>query len=372
MSHHPDSRFKTYIQAIGRGQKSGRSLTQTEAFDAMSMILRGKVSSLQIGAFLMLLRVREETSEEIAGFTQACRDHLTYPDMLFENAWENSIDIACYAGKRRQLPWFLLAVALLVEQGKKVFMHGSDEPDTNRLYISRVLEELDSSTNMQEVSMSNAKQTIAVNGFCYMDLHSIHPELNQLIQLRSELGLRSCANTLARLINPSRAKFSIQGVHHLHVDQKHMSVAKRLNDNNVLCFRGEGGEPEINPAKDTELMVYRNNQDQHTSSILKAKQSWQIKPKRLDCDELLTLWQTKEEADVCRINTNETYDNKNYSNQSSYGLLAVITTLASYYQLIYKIEHAEALEKARSTWLNRNPNKLFNQLIHNKRLQAVK
>lgn len=370
MRHHFETKFKTFIQAIGKGKKSGRSLTQLEAFEAMSMILSGNVSNLQIGAFLMLLRVREETSEEIAGFTQACRDHLNYADNVFDNDWENSIDIACYAGKRRQLPWFLLSIAILVEQGKKVFMHGSDEPDTNRLYISKVLEILNLNNNLHMSLMSGAKQSLSENGFCYMDLQNIHSELDELIQLRAQLGLRSCANTLARLINPSRAKYSIQGVHHLHVDHKHMLVAQNLNDNNVLCFRGEGGEPEVNPARDTELLFYRNNKASHTAEVINATQSWQIKPKKLDCNELVILWQSR--ADQCSAkNANEMFDSKNYSNQSSYGLLAVLTTLASYYQLMYDIEHEDALEKARLAWLNRNPNKLFNQLINNTRLHAV-
>ena len=54
--------FVPYLQAIGRGQRSGRTLTQDEACVAMTLLLENKITPEQRGAFLMLLRVREETA----------------------------------------------------------------------------------------------------------------------------------------------------------------------------------------------------------------------------------------------------------------------------------------------------------------------
>ena len=123
--------FKDYINMVGRGQRAGKTLSQQQAYDAMSQILQGKVLPEQLGAFLMLLRVREETAEELAGFTQACREYVE-PEFSQIQA---DLDIGCYAGKRRHLPWFILAMLLLTQQGKKVFLHGTHEPDSKRLYL---------------------------------------------------------------------------------------------------------------------------------------------------------------------------------------------------------------------------------------------
>ena len=63
--------FSEYIKIIGKGQKGGRSLTRDEAYNAMKMVLAGEVTGDQRGAFLMLLRTREETPEEVIGFVDA-------------------------------------------------------------------------------------------------------------------------------------------------------------------------------------------------------------------------------------------------------------------------------------------------------------
>ncbi|MEM0911678.1 MAG: glycosyltransferase, partial [Pseudomonadota bacterium] len=55
--------FSQYVQLIGRGKTAGKYLTQEQAYDAMSMVLNNQTTPEQLGAFLMLLRVREESSE---------------------------------------------------------------------------------------------------------------------------------------------------------------------------------------------------------------------------------------------------------------------------------------------------------------------
>ncbi|MBF7073604.1 glycosyl transferase family protein [Glaciecola sp. MH2013] len=285
----PDqSQFMRYVQAIGRGQRSGRSLEQAEAQDAMRLLLESKVTPEQKGAFLMLLRVREETGAEVAGFTQACRQTLI-DDV---SKVQVDLDIGCYAGKRRQLPWFLLAVACLVENGTSVLMHGTQEPQSKRLYIDTALSQLfkQKANILKASSISDAATKLARQGFVYANLSILHPQLDELIQLRALFGLRSCANTLARMLNPFNANYSVQGVHHKHVDDKHMEVAKRLIEANVLCFRGEGGEPEIDPSKDTRLLFSRSGVN--TEIVVSADQRWELKPKELEVEQLLALWQS--------------------------------------------------------------------------------
>jgi anthranilate phosphoribosyltransferase len=340
--------FVPYLQAIGRGQRSGRSLTQNEAYVAMTLLLENKITPEQRGAFLMLLRVREETAEEIAGFTQACR--ATLPAILTHNKSPLvDLDIGAYAGKRRQLPWFLLAIACLTEQGVKVGMHGTQEPASQRLYIQSVLAQLSSLIGVDEKPSSNNSSNdvsqrqgnfwqantlsdigskIKQSGFVYADLALLHPQLDELIQLRELFGLRSCANTLARLLNPFNAGHSVQGVHHKHVDDKHVSVAHLLNDNNVLCFRGEGGEPEVDPSKESVLKF--NRQGEQQSLLLAPEQRWEVKPKALDVNTLMLVWQGAQ--------------------LHSYGESTVISTLAALLMLLQKQSHSAAFMEAKKLW----------------------
>ena len=80
------------------------------------MILAGRVLPEQLGAFLMLLRVKEESPEEIAGFVRAARASMRPP----AGAPHVDLDWSSYAGKGRQLPWFILSALLLARNGWRV------------------------------------------------------------------------------------------------------------------------------------------------------------------------------------------------------------------------------------------------------------
>ncbi len=127
---HPFARF---INILGRGKTKTRSLTIGEAETAMRMILLGEVLPEQIGAFLMLLRVKEESPEEIAGFVRAVRAQMKMPRVSVDIDWPT------YAGKRRQLPWFLLAALALARSGQRVFMHGVEGHTDGRIYTREAL-----------------------------------------------------------------------------------------------------------------------------------------------------------------------------------------------------------------------------------------
>ncbi|WP_133471748.1 glycosyl transferase family protein [Paraglaciecola marina] len=318
-------KFKDFIRIIGRGQRAGRTLTQSEAKQAMSMLINGEATPEQQGAFLMLLRVREETAEELAGFTEAFRGYNSESLQLLSI----DLDMGCYAGKRRHLPWFLLAAMLLGQNGKRVFLHGTHEPDSKRLYLKEVLPQLgfDISENSEQ-----ARAGLNAFGFAYMDLRSINPQLDRIIQLRDLFGLRSCANTLARLLNPSNATNSLQGIFHRKVDEKHQETAALLEDKNTLCFRGEGGELEFNPLRDVTLFINRGTA-KFTVEIPNTLDTYVTKPKELDPLYLVSVW------------TGQTKDD--------YAEHALLGTLASMLILVDKLDSVAAYAKASRMWETR-------------------
>ncbi|WAJ72054.1 glycosyl transferase family protein [Catenovulum adriaticum] len=327
--------FKEYIKLIGRGQRAGKTLSQSQAFDAMQQILDDKVTPEQLGAFLMLLRVREETAEELAGFVQACRG---YTSSKFDGL-SVDLDMGCYAGKRRHLPWFLLSVMALAKKGIKIAIHGTAEPDSKRLYLKQCLAEFGivPATNKTE-----AEQQLAQFGFCYIELVDIHPKLDQLIQLRALFGLRSSANTLARMLNPLNATYSLHGVHHKHFDIRHSDTAKLTNDNHVICFRGEGGEIEFNPERAATLHCCRKGIQ--NEFVLPARlETWQVKPRELDVSSLKTIWMAQE--------------NNEYATQAIIGTISImlLLTQSEFYTMDNKQEAvASSLQKAEQIWQSRS------------------
>ena len=63
-----------YIKEIGRGKEGARSLTQAQAYDLMSQVLDGRVTDLEVGAFCIAMRIKGESTDELAGFLEATQE----------------------------------------------------------------------------------------------------------------------------------------------------------------------------------------------------------------------------------------------------------------------------------------------------------
>ena len=317
--------FSEYIKALGKGQRGARHLTQTEAFDAFSQLLNQSIAPEQAGAFLMLLRMQEESVEELCGFIAACRGKL--PAEL--SAMQASVDIGCYAGKRRQLPWYLLSVALLAKAGYRVCLHGASEPGSKRFYASHALAELGLPL---ATSIEHAQQTMDSMNACYLDLGIALPELDRIIKLRELFGLRSCANTLARLLNPSNAPFAVQGVYHTHLDERHAKVNETFSSQQSLVFRGDGGDPEVNRDRPTDLYYTRSGAT--TKLVLPEADGWAMKERDFSVATMLAVWR----GDL----------------EHGYARQAVIASLAVYLILLEKLSQQEAEQRATELWQMRH------------------
>ena len=242
-SPHPFSRF---VRLLGRGKTLSRALSVDEAEEAMTMILAGEVLPEQLGAFLMLLRMKEETGDEIAGFTRAARRRLPVP-----GGPRVDLDWPSYAGKKRQLPWFLLAALTLAQSGWRVAMHGLDGHTEGRLYAGETLARLGAPPAR---GWDEAWAQMARGNFTYLSLEHIEPRLADMLALKPILGLRSAINTLARGLNPFGASASLQGVFHPGYVDVHRDAAILLGDRRVCVFRGDGGENERRPNKACETV----------------------------------------------------------------------------------------------------------------------
>jgi anthranilate phosphoribosyltransferase len=241
-TEHPFARF---IRVLGKGRNGARSLSQEEAFEAMDMICRYEAEPEQISAFMMLLRVKEETPEELAGFVEAMQASIaksaSYPQVM--------IDWSSYAGKRRHLPWYLLAALTLARHDIPSFMHGLYRND-DRLYVREALHALDINLSL---SLSEASTAIKETGFAYLELPNISRLADELFDSRELLGLRSPIHTVARMFNPFNATLMMQGVFHPNYAPVHQQSAQLIGQPRALAFKGEGGEAERIPERNCTL-----------------------------------------------------------------------------------------------------------------------
>lgn len=237
LEEHP---FAQYVRILGKGKNGSRPLTREEAYASMKMIMAGEVEPVQLGAFMMLMRVKEETREELAGFIEATRDSFQLPTGMAEV----DLDWSSYAGKRRHLPWFLLSTLLLAENGIRVFMHGAGGHTSGRIYTQDVLRFLGIE---YATSFEQAAEQIKQTNFSYLPLEFLCPKLHEIIELRPLMGLRSPVHTLARMINPFDAPNVMQGIFHPGYKSVHQEAAMLLGQKNMAVIKGEGGEIERNP-----------------------------------------------------------------------------------------------------------------------------
>ncbi len=327
--------FAQYVRILGKGKTGSRSLEELEAYDAMGMVLRGEVEDIQLGAFLMLLRVKEESHQELTGFVRAVRDHIQKPKVPIAA----DLDWSSYAGKKRQLPWFLLSCQLLAENNIRIFMHGGSGHTIGRLYTENVLPQLGITVaeNWQQV-----EQQLETSNFAFMPLQHLCSPLMEIINFRNYLGLRSPVHTLSRLINPLSAPYSMQSIFHPAYADSHQQAALSLGQQNAAVFKGEGGEIERKPEATCTVKIVNKGQLEEDTwpKLLEGRQT---QPENLDISQLIQVWRGSCLQD----------------NNGDYAEQAIIGTAAIALKLLGKAKtQKDALELANNFWHLRNRDRL--------------
>jgi len=322
--------FSEYIKLTGRGEKGRRPLTMAESQQALTDYLNGDATLLQMAVLLMLQRVRCETPEEAAGYITALRTKIA-PDWQTIGA---DLDWPCFAGKKRQPPWLLLAAKLLAANDVKILLHG-------HMTVDLVKYQVESACPLLNIVIADtpelAKQALQKDALVYIPLSAYCPELIELLALREQVGLRTPLNTVARSLNPSAAAYSVHGVFHKSYEKIHAQAALLNNEHSIIAFKGEGGESEINPRVST-LACGVTQVNGKTEYI---EQDWPTyleefsgEHTEVSAEYLLKVW--------------------NRDVEDQYGDAAVITTAAIVLkQMQPEITQEEALEKARKMWQSR-------------------
>lgn len=324
--------FAQYVRILGKGRNGSRGLTEEEAYASMRMIMNNEVEPLQLGAFLMLMRVKEETPEEVAAAVRAIRESLSVPGNI-----KVDIDWSSYAGKKRILPWYLLATLLMADNGIRIFMHGASGHTAGRLYSKDVLPQLGVPV---ATSLEQAVEQIETTNFTYIDLEHLNPKLHEIIEMRPLLGLRSPVHTIARMLNPFDAPVVMQGIFHPGYRPTHQEAGMMLGIQNMAVIKGEGGEIERNP--DMEVLV----QSVHNGEM--KDETWpamfdkrHVRPDEMNIADLIAVW--------------------NGEKDDEYAAASVVGTIAVTLYTMGRAENREAAEaQAWEMWSNRNKQR-FNQ-----------
>lgn len=317
-AEHP---FAVFVRILGKGKRGARDLTREEAREAMGMLLDGKAEDTQLGAFLMLLRHKEESAEELAGFTEAVRERLNPPAIAVDIDWPS------YAGKKRHLPWYLLAAKCLAQNGTRILMHGGGAHTAGRMYTEQQLERLGIArcSDWTETASALDRDQLA-----FMPLGAWMPGLQRMIDQRNVLGLRSPIHSLARILNPLGARCGLQSIFHPGYQANHREASRLLGDTSIV-IKGEGGEVEVNPDGVAHLYGTQGGEswDEDWPALSPHRH---VKPSELDPQHLLAVWRGAKDA---------------------YGELAVVATMALALKGLGHSRDA-AFAQAQTYWAQRN------------------
>jgi anthranilate phosphoribosyltransferase len=209
-----------------------QSLDSVEARGAMAELLAGKATPAQIGAFLMGLRLKGETVEEISGLVQGMRDAA----LKVETSRPDVMDVVGTGGDGSGSFNLSTAAALVVAgAGVPVAKHGNRSA-SSRCGSADVLEALGVKIDL---SPEEAKMSLEEHGFAFLYARTYHPAMRHVAGPRSELKLRTVFNILGPMTNPAGVKVQLLGVFDTDLRRVVARVLKSLGSERVWVVHGE-------------------------------------------------------------------------------------------------------------------------------------
>jgi anthranilate phosphoribosyltransferase len=229
------------IQAAIAELMDGRDLTQDGARDVMRSIMDGEATPGQIGAFLVALRIKGETADEIAGCAEAMREHV----LVVRPARTDLVDTAGTGGDGARTFNISTAAALVAAAaGAGVAKHGNRAVSSSS-GSADVLEAL--GFNL-ELAPETIARSIDELGFGFLFAPTHHPAMRHAAPVRRELATRTVFNVLGPLTNPAGARAQVVGVYAAELVPTIAEVLARLDAERAFVVHGAAGVDELSPA----------------------------------------------------------------------------------------------------------------------------
>lgn len=225
----------------------GRSLTEEAAHEAMAAIMDGQVTPAQLAGFLVAMRMKGETIEELTGFARAMRERCA----LISPTVTGRLTDTCGTGGAPIKTFNVSTLSAFVAAGAgiPIAKHGN-RAVTSRCGSADVLEALGANLALEPQRVQRVIESVGV-GFLFAP--NFHPAMRHAIGPRRELGVRTVFNLLGPLTNPAGAKGQVLGVYHPSLVSKLTPVLRNLGVQHALVVHGEGGLDEISPFGPTRV-----------------------------------------------------------------------------------------------------------------------
>jgi anthranilate phosphoribosyltransferase len=218
----------------------GRDLGRDRAREVMNTIMSGEATPAQIGGFLVALRIKGETAEEIAGCAEAMRAHV----LPVKAKRDDLVDTAGTGGDGGKTFNISTAAALVAAAaGAGVAKHGNRSV-SSKAGSADVLESLGFAL---ELPPDRIADSIDELGFGFMFAPTHHPSMKHAAPVRRELAARTVFNVLGPLTNPAGARAQIVGVYSPLLVPVIADVLAALGARRAFVVHGANGIDELSP-----------------------------------------------------------------------------------------------------------------------------
>jgi anthranilate phosphoribosyltransferase len=237
--------FRATIKAVGTGLHGSRTLSFAEAREAMALILAGEVSDAQAGAFLIAMRIKGETPEELAGLAQALRDAA----LPMEAACDRPV-VACagaYDGVAEAPQLSLAAAVLAAAAGAGVVVHCGDTLGPKRgVTAADVLGALGGKARPRP---GESAEMLARAGVAVVHAGEALPGWRRLAALRDEIGLRGPVHSAEKLVDYLGARRFVVGHTHGPYGARLCGALALLDAERAVAVRGVEGSDVMRPGR---------------------------------------------------------------------------------------------------------------------------
>lgn len=228
----------------------GQHLSREIMFDAMAQIMSGGATDAQIGAFLVGLRLKGETIDEITGAVEVMRQLATKVNINGEHL----VDIVGTGGDESNLfNVSTIASVVVAAAGGRVAKHGNRSV-SSKSGAADLLETAGVNLSISPTQVALCVDQIGL-GFMFAPAH--HSAMKYAIGPRKELGLRTIFNILGPMTNPAGVKRQLIGVYDQALCRPIAEVLGRLGAEHVMVVHSADGLDEISIAAETYVAEYK-------------------------------------------------------------------------------------------------------------------
>ena len=231
---------------------AGHSLNREQATEVMQEIMEGEATPAQLGAFLTALRLKGESTEEIAGMAAVMREKA-----LRVNAQGPLLDVVGTGGDGKNTFNISTASAFVAAAcGAKVAKHGNRAASSS-CGAADVLEALGVRIDL---TPEGVEQCIEKAGMGFMLAQAFHPSMRYAAPVRREIGIRTIFNILGPLTNPARAQCMLLGVAYPQLGEFMAEALQLLEIRHALVVHGEDGMDEITLSGSSQVWEVRQGE----------------------------------------------------------------------------------------------------------------